>query len=292
MNIEESEIFNIIKNTRNYSLDIDLTSGRSFGPHQSIYEGHSREYKDRKQYIAGDDIKDIDWKAFARSEKLYVKIYEGEHNLNIYFFIDFSNSMSFTTTKISKIRYAALLALCIAYFSSTKNQNISLIIYSDKLGAYIPLKTGKKHFSSFLHRINTTETNGKTSLYQAISEIVPKLQNKSISIIFSDLLDDLKGFKNSIKVLKGKEHKIYVFNILDPCEIEPNIVGDILMEGLESNEKVPMRISDTVKAEYKKKFRGYFDKIKDFAITNKIIYEQISTKTSIESIMLKYFYGF
>jgi len=151
LELHESEIFNLIKSTRNYALNIDTTSGGTFGRHQSIYEGHSREYRDRKQYIAGDEIRDIDWKAFARTEKLFVKIFEGEHNLNIYFFLDFSNSMTLKTKKTSKIKYASLLALCIAYIASARNERFSMIIYSNKLKSYVPLATGRRQFSSFLH---------------------------------------------------------------------------------------------------------------------------------------------
>jgi len=291
LKINEGEIFNIIKSTRNYSLKIDTTSGRTFGRHQSVYEGHSREYRDRRRYLPGAEIKDIDWKAFARTEKLFVKIFEGEHNLNIYFFLDFSKSMTFTTTKLSKIKYAALLALSIAYIASTRNENISMIIYSNKLISYVPLATGRRQFASLLHQVNTAPTGGNTSIYQTISEIVPKLQNKSISIILSDMLDDYDGFENAIRVLRGIEHKIYVFNILDPCEIEPTLVGDILMRDLESDKSIPIRLSDTVKAEYKRKFNEYFDKVRDFAISNNITYEQLSTNTTFESILLKYFYG-
>lgn len=289
MKINERDVFNIIKSTRKYALSIDVTSGRSFGQHQSVYEGHSREYRDRKEFIFGDDIKDIDWKAFARTEKFYVKIFEGEHTLNIYLFVDFSNSMVFTTTKTSKLRYACLFALSIAYIASLKNENFSMTAYADKLLSYTPLASGKRQFSSVLHQINGVKCTISTSFYKTLSEIAPKLQKNAISIIFSDVLEDY-DFENAIRLLRGLDHKIYLFNILDPSEIDPNLKGDLLIKDLESDRSIPLRLSDTVKEEYKKKFDIYFKKIHDICTTNKVIYERTTTTTPIESHLVKYFY--
>lgn len=165
-----------------------LVDGVLSGIHKSPYKGSSIEFLEHKEYSPGNEIKHIDWKVLAKTDRYYIKQFEEETNLKCYIFIDSSGSMGYKSTGISKFEYAATLAASLAYLLLKQSDLVGLISFSDKALQYIPPRSRLTHLHVLLNALTELKTAGRSDTSAILNEFVEKIGRRSLIIIISDFL--------------------------------------------------------------------------------------------------------
>jgi len=170
-----------------------IVEGYIIGKHRSPYHGFSVEFAEHKSYDIGDDVRNIDWKLFGKTDRLYIKRYEEETNLKTHIIIDNSKSMSYSSGSVSKINYANSLLASIAYLMINQQDAVGLIQFSDKINSFIPPKSRRSHLNTIINQLSETVEGKDTFIEPVLHEMAERINKRGLVILVSDLLDDPKN---------------------------------------------------------------------------------------------------
>ena len=215
-------------------LDPSVLSGRSnlelrartvvegflSGLHKSPNRGFSVEFNDYRHYQRGDDMRHVDWKLYARSDKFYIKQYEDETNVRVVILLDVSASMDYTSGSVSKLNYGITLASALAYFIMRQRDAVGLITFDDEVQEYIPAKCRQPHLMRILRTLAHVESGNKTNAVKPLSDLAASLHKKSMVILISDLLDDEERVINTLQNLRGMGNDVIAFHLMDEAELK------------------------------------------------------------------------
>lgn len=220
------------------SLDLrarGVVEGFLQGLHRSPFVGYSVEFSSHRRYGAGDDLRHVNWKVFARQRKLYVKEFDAETNLNLYLFVDASRSMQCKVEGVlTKFEYAATLAAAMASLAIKQRDAIALGLIDDGITSYLDPSAKPGRWDECVQMLSRPPEKRTTALAKALEQAAALARHKGIVVIFSDLIDDVEGIERGLQQLRHRGHEVIVFHILDPCErylIEDGRVRILDMEG-------------------------------------------------------------
>ncbi len=195
--------------------------GQLQGSHPSPLKGFSVEFSDYRQYVPGDDLKHLDWRVFARSERLYLRQYEEECNLRAYFVVDGSKSMAYKhVTSISKYQYAARLAAALAYVTVHQHDSVGLMLSSGSAELELPAKGGQMHLRKFANMLADFTPSGEIDLNDVLHRLAGKIQRRALIVLLSDCFCDLESLKTALAHLRRRKHDVIIYQIVDNAEID------------------------------------------------------------------------
>jgi uncharacterized protein (DUF58 family) len=189
------------------------------GLHKSPHRGFSVEFNDYRHYQRGDDMRHLDWKLYARSDKFYIKQYEDETNVRCVILLDTSASMDYSSGGLSKLNYGVTLASALSYFIMRQRDAVGLITFDDQVRDYIPAKCRQPHLMHILRTLSTVESGTKTDVVKPLTDLAASLTKKSIVILITDMLDDEERIINTLQNLRGMGNDIITFQIMDDAEL-------------------------------------------------------------------------
>ncbi len=189
------------------------------GLHKSPYRGFSVEFTEYRHYNPGDDIRHIDWKVFARSEKYYIKQYEDETNVRCQILLDVSASMGYASGEVSKLEYGKTLAAALAYFMMGQRDAVGLITFDDQIREYVPARYRRQHLMQILRTLNHVKIGSQTDLQKPVADLAFSLSKKGLIILISDLLDEEENVIKGLQQLRFKGNDLIVFHTLDDAEL-------------------------------------------------------------------------
>jgi uncharacterized protein (DUF58 family) len=195
-----------------------LVEGFLSGLHKSPYRGFSVEFTEYRHYYQGDDIRHVDWKLYARTDKYYIKQYEDETNLRCHILLDSSASMGYGSGSVTKFEYARTLASALAYFINGQRDAIGLLVFDDQLRDYLPARYRQGHLLQVLRGLANAELGDQTELARPISDLAISLNRKGLVILISDLLDDEESVLKGLQHLRFKGNDVIVFHVMDHAE--------------------------------------------------------------------------
>ncbi len=215
-----------------------IVEGLMAGMHRSPYQGISVEFAQHRPYAAGDDIRHVDWKVFGRTEKVYLKQYLQETNLDLVCIVDASESMGFgsienTGSKWTKYDHATAIAASLAYMAIQQQDSVGLAIFDQALARYFKPSNSPAQWKLVVNELQQMPRWNKTSTGKILDQIADKLTHRSLIVILSDFFDDLGAIKKALRHLRYKKHEIMVFQLLDPQEIEFPFEEVTMFKGLE-----------------------------------------------------------
>lgn len=193
--------------------------GNVAGKHRSPHRGSSVEFAEYRKYVPGDDTRRLDWKAFARSDRFYIKEFEADTNLRAYFVVDASGSMNFTGGGEPKIQCARRIAASLAYLLVNQGDAAGLSICTDKLHLEVPPSRRAAHLERFFTTLGSLQPSGETGLIDALHTIAEKINQRALVVILSDLFTDPNALGDALQHLRYRKHDIAVFHLMDPLEI-------------------------------------------------------------------------
>ncbi|TWU63080.1 hypothetical protein V7x_48180 [Crateriforma conspicua] len=227
------------------------------GLHSSPHQGFSVQFSDHRRYDPGDDPKRIDWLAYAKTDKYYVKRYEAETNLTGYLVLDLSKSMGFTHRQsMTKFEYATCLAASLAYLMTMQQDPVGLMTFAEKLNAVLPARSRRGQVADCLAALSRLTPDGQTDIATCVTQVAAMLKQHTLIMLFSDLLGSPESTIASLAQLRHAGHDVIVFHILDEAEVHFPYHGQIEFEDPETGEIVSVD-ADAFRADY-------IDQIDDF----------------------------
>ena len=224
------------------SLDLRarlIVEGLTSGQHRSPYQGISVEFAQHRQYVQGDDIRHVDWKVLAKTDKIYLKQYLEETNLHLICVVDASQSMGFGTVNAdtgetwTKYDHATAIAAALSYLTIQQQDSVGLAIFDQTLSRYFKPSNSPGQWKIVTQELQQVPRWNKTNTGKILDQLAEKLTHRSLIVILSDFFDDLEGLKKGLRHLRFKKHEMMVFQILDPAEIEFPYEDVTLFKGME-----------------------------------------------------------
>jgi uncharacterized protein (DUF58 family) len=224
------------------SLDLRarlIVEGLTSGMHRSPYQGISVEFAQHRPYAFGDDIRHVDWKQYAKTDKIYLKQYLEETNLRLICVVDASESMGFGTVKgeggepWTKYDHATAIAASLSYMAIQQQDSAGLAIFDQALSRFFKPSNSPGQWKIITQELQQVPRWNKTSMGRILDQLAEKLTHRSLIVILSDFFDDLAGITKGLRHLRYKKHEMMVFQILDPAEIEFPFEDVTMFKGLE-----------------------------------------------------------
>jgi uncharacterized protein (DUF58 family) len=204
-----------------------LVEGLVSGLHRSPLRGHSIEFAQHREYVPGDDFRQIDWKIYARSDKYYLKQYEDETSLTCYLLVDHSESMLYGSSPsdrpavgLSKLQYAQLIAFSLAYLVVEQRDYAALMTFSDKIDDWLPPSGSPVLFDDMIALMERAANHRKTNLPRVLEEAGPRLVRRGLVVVISDFLDDAQRLLSALRVLRFVGHDVLLIHVLDRDEVD------------------------------------------------------------------------
>jgi len=195
-----------------------IVEGYMIGQHKSPFKGSSVEFVEHRQYYPGDEIRHIDWRAFGKTGKYYIKEFEEETNLRAYLIVDSSGSMGYQASTLSKYEYARTLAAAIGHMLISQRDAVGLITVDEKVRDRIEPTTNPKNFQLITKALEERKPGRETSLAEQIHRLMPSIKRRSLIFLFSDFFDDLNQLREIFQLIRRNRHEVVLFQVLAPEE--------------------------------------------------------------------------
>jgi uncharacterized protein (DUF58 family) len=221
-------------------LSRSVVSGFINGLHRSPFLGLSLDFAEHRAYMPGDDIRRIDWRLYARTDRFFIKEFEADTNSNFVVVLDVSSSMSYAGGGLRKLDYARFLGACLTYFVREQRDRVGLITFDERIVDYVP--PSAKHLDIVLHALNRIQPGKgrEGSLEQPLLRAADRLRRKGMIALISDLYEPPENVINAIKPLRGRGHDLMIFHILDPWEVNFPFEDSSDFEDLETGTLLPV----------------------------------------------------
>lgn len=279
----------IISKFTNLELKARLVvEGFMVGLHRSPYHGFSVEFSEHRPYMQGDDLKNVDWKVYGKTEEYFIKQFEEETNLKSYIILDTSRSMDFkSANNISKLNYSIILAAALAYIMIRQQDSVGLALYSEKINKIMPPKASRAYLQEILKNLSSVSSGQKTHTAESLDELAEKIKRRGLVIIISDFFDEVDKVIKSIKKFSFKKNEVIIFQILDPLEKSFAFGKDAVFRDLETAEEITTQPFQIQKA-YQEAMEEFTSKIKRECLNSKFDYNLIETSQPFDKALLSF----
>jgi uncharacterized protein (DUF58 family) len=265
-----------------------VVEGVMSGLHKSPFKGFSVEFAEHRQYGPGDEIRHIDWRAFGKTDRYYVKEYEEETNLKAYLVVDSSGSMGYAGRTVSKFEHARRLAASLAYLMISQRDAVGLITFDSAVRAMIPPRSAPNHFSVVCKVLDDTQTGGETPLSGILHALADRIRRRGLVIVLSDGFDQLDALTNALRHLRHRHHEVLFFHTLAPEEEEFPFRRPARFRNLERLDQSLRVDPTTLRAAYLERFHAFCQGLKERIRAMDADYHRASTAEPIERTLLDY----
>ncbi|MFO0869496.1 MAG: DUF58 domain-containing protein [Pirellulales bacterium] len=210
-----------------------VVEGFLSGMHRSPYFGQSVEFLQHREYVMGDELRHVDWKVWARQDRLYVKQFEEETNLRCLLMVDVSNSMAYGRGPFNKFEYGCTAAACLAYLILRQHDAVGCVAFDERVRRSAPLRTKRTHLHAIVETLHVSEPRDKTDLYGVFAHVAETYPRRGMVIVISDLLADPTRLLKGLYLLRQRGHDVLVLHVLDDDELDFPFAGPTRFEGLE-----------------------------------------------------------
>ncbi|MCF7954633.1 MAG: DUF58 domain-containing protein [Phycisphaerae bacterium] len=270
--------------------------GAYSGKHKSPLKGYSQEFTDYREYNPGDEIRTIDWKAYGRTDKYIIKLFEKETVMTCHLLLDSSASMAFGgegyekyfgADDVSKYDYACYLAAALSYLTIKQGDKVGLTVFDSKIKYHFPPGGTYGHLYKMLSILENNKTGEQTSISQALRQAFPMYKRRGILIVISDLLDDADEIFEALDLYRHRNFEVILFHVLHKNELTLPDIASVNFIDSESGEKLSS-IPGDIRGSYERELAEYSDSIASTARDRKIDYQLISTETPYVAALQEY----
>ena len=259
-------------------------AGQSKGERRSLKRGSSVEFADFREYAHGDDLRYVDWKAYGRLEKLFLKLFVEEEDLSIHLLVDTSESMSFGSP-LTKADYARRIAAALGYVALSEYDRVLLASFSSGLGERMPPLRGKPGVFPFFQFLERLPAGGETKFGAALTQYAASAKNVGIAVVLSDFFDETHV--QGIRALLSRRFQVVLVHVMDEEERHPTLTGDLRLVDSETGLVKEVSITPQLLAEYEAQVQGFCDGLAQMAAKFNLDYVQASTAVPFEDVVLK-----
>jgi uncharacterized protein (DUF58 family) len=239
-----------------------IVEGYIAGVHRSPYHGFSIEFAQHREYAAGDDLRYVDWKVFAKRDKIYVKQYEDETNLACYLLLDTSESMRYQgpAAALSKFGYAQCLAAALAHLIIRQRDRVGLVTFDHKIGTLVWPASSTAHLKRLLGVMEQAAPSGRTGAGPLLHDLAERIKKPGVVVVIGDLLDDVAALLSGLKHFRHRGHEVIIQHVLDRAELDFPFQQVTMFRGLEQLPDV-LTEPQTLRTAYLRALRGFLHQV-------------------------------
>ncbi len=264
-----------------------IVEGFLSGMHRSPYFGQSVEFLQHREYVTGDDLRHVDWKVWAKQDRLYVKQYEEDTNLRCTMLVDVSNSMIYGRGALNKYEYACTIAGSLAYLLLKQQDAVGCLAFDETVRTRVPTRSKRNHIHSIIESLNVTEPKDKTEMYSTLRAAAENLPRRGMIVLVSDLLVDVEGTIKGLKLLRQRGHDVLVFHVMDDDELDFPFAGPTRFEGLETLDHLNCN-PRALREGYLEALNAFLEEIRRRCVRNTIDYALIRTSQPLDAALATY----
>jgi uncharacterized protein (DUF58 family) len=265
-----------------------VVEGFITGLHRSPYHGFSVEFTEHRQYMPGDEIKHIDWKAYGKTDRFYIKQFEEETNLKSYLIVDASRSMDYASKgNIKKFEYASYIAAALAYLMIEQRDAVGLTLFDEGVRVLLPPRATRSYLKEILKELEVARPAHKTGTAASLHLIAEQMKRRGLVIILSDLFDQPESVMTALKHFRHKGNEVVMMHVLDPLERSFAFGGDAIFKDLETQEELMTQPWHIQKA-YQHSMHEFLDYYKRRCRDNNIDYILLDTSTPFDKALFEY----
>jgi uncharacterized protein (DUF58 family) len=263
----------------------NVVDGFINGLHRAPFFGASIDFAEHRGYVAGDDIRRVDWRLYARTDRYYIKQYEADTNTNFSVLMDISASMKFASTGVSKVEYASFLAACLSYLAHRQRDRVGILTFDDDIVTHVP--PSAKHFDMVLHTLDQIKPVRPGHLSAPLTKMAEHFKRRGILLLISDFYDEPDAILEAIKPLRFLGNDLIVFHVLDPQEINFDFDDASTFQDLESGEQVPV-VPQSFRAEYRRLIQEHISRLSTMFSEQRIDYAVCNTSEPLDRALFSY----
>jgi uncharacterized protein (DUF58 family) len=265
-----------------------VVEGFITGLHRSPYHGFSVEFTEHRQYMPGDEIKHIDWKAYGKTDRFFVKQFEEETNLKSYLIVDSSRSMAFASSgNITKHQYASFVAAALAYLMIEQRDAVGLTLFDEYIRTSLPPKATRSYLKEILKELELARPAQQTRTAATLHRIAEQIKRRGLVIVLSDLFDDPAAVMAALKHFRHRGNEVILMQVLDPLERSFAFGGDAVFKDLETQEEMTTQPWHIQKA-YQQSMQEFLEYFKRQCRDNAIDYILLDTSTPFDKALFEY----
>jgi len=265
----------------------NVVEGFLSGLHRSPYFGQSVEFVQHREYVPGDDPRRIDWKAWSKTDKYYIKQYEEETNLRCMLLLDASESMQYGTGQQTKYDYACAITACLAYLLLRQQDSVGLTSFDSRVRSVVPLRSKRNHLHDILAALDAQNPAGKTDMFGILSEVADQQSRRGMIVLVSDLFVPREGLFKGLRLLRHRGHDVLLFHLFDDEELDFNLSGTTKFEGLEEAGEITCD-PRALREGYLQALRQYLDQVRRYCAGATIDYQTIRTSQHLDAVLAHY----
>ncbi|MGB7329070.1 MAG: DUF58 domain-containing protein [Rubripirellula sp.] len=277
-----------------------VVEGFCSGRHRSPHKGFSVEFKEHRPYVRGDELRNIDWKVFAKSDRLYIREFEEETNLRCTLLVDRSGSMRYGgdrggkgvaagSESMTKYDYAQQLAASLAYLLLAQQDAVGCITFDDQPRDIIPTRSRPSHLRAVMTALASDATKRETDLGGVFQKVASKLGRRGLAIIISDGMGDVASISRALTQFRSKNHEVLFFQILDPDEMDFPFTGRVQFRDLENESNEHVVDSRSVRDIYLQRLADHQSELQSACRRNRVDYFPVTTDQPFDDALHEYF---
>jgi uncharacterized protein (DUF58 family) len=258
-----------------------VVEGTRAGGHRSPFRGAGTEFQQYRPYRAGDDLRHLDWKLYARSNRLFTRQFRETTDMAVQLVVDSSPSMAFPPKGVSKLRYAKVVAASLAYLVTAQNSAVGLATSGAGGFTYLPTRTGTLHRSALIARLDAMTPSAEWKQVEAIRHAADLMKRRGIMVVISDFYDEEEATLRELRAVAARGHDVIMVQVLSPEELQFGYTREVELQELESSER---RLVDAtaIRPGYQRAMGAFLDTLRMGAGTSGLEYILLSTDTAPE----------
>lgn len=264
-----------------------IVEGFLSGMHRSPYFGQSVEFLQHREYAAGDDLRHVDWKVWARQDRLYIKQFEEDTNMRVNLLVDVSSSMAYGDGHLNKYQYAATIATSLAFLILKHQDAVGCMTFDDKVRAKIQTLSKRTQLASIIQSLNVNEPKDKTDLENIFLQAAETYPRRGMMIVVSDLFGDVSATMKGLRLLRQRGHDVLVFHVMDDDELEFPFTGPTRFEDMESETRLNCN-PKALREGYLEALRDFLDEVRRECAKNAIDYALVKTSDPMDAVLAQF----
>lgn len=261
-----------------------IVEGLLSGMHRSPRFGQSVEFRQHREYSAGDDLRHVDWKVWARQDRFYIKQFEDETNLNCQLFVDSSASMNYASGVFSKFEYAATLACCLAYLILRQKDKVGCTAFNPDSPKQVPLGNRKTQLLEIANILDDVTYSSQTAVSEFLMEQASVLDRNGLIVLICDVFISQTEFRRALKMLRQRGHDVIIIPVVDPDEIDFPFTGPTRFEGLELDGELQIN-PEEIRDMYVELFNEHLDSIRKLCLSCDCDFELVQTNDPFNVVL-------
>ncbi len=264
--------------------------GNVSGRHASPHRGASVEFAEYRKYVPGDDLRRLDWRAYGRSDRFYVKEFEADTNLRCCLVLDTSGSMGFGSAGVTKIEYARRVAGTLAYLASQQGDAVGVACVAGGVVQNLPPKRNAAHLRLALDILERAQPKGETQLATVLHELAETVRQRALIVILSDLFIEPSILRSSFQHLRFRHHDVAVFHLLDPQELAFNFRRPMRFLDMEGGAAIFAEPND-IADRYDRALQQYLVDLRQVMLESAVDYQRVSIDENFEQVLARFLVG-